>query len=244
MNTMLSGAFIEYIKDCYEEMFGGGLSESVSEAMLPDEVNYLGMLVNPSVYTGIFVIAIMLIFALIVRIFFIPKFKDQPGKLQMILEMFVGYFDKSSRESIHGHATFVGPYTFTAATFIALSTLAELLGLRPAMADINMCLAMGLTTFIVINICGFKQKGFVGRMKRFANPINIITDISVPLSLSLRLFGSIMSGFIIMELIHSMVFTVFVIPAAISVITTFFHAAIQSYLFATLTNVFVGEAIE
>ncbi len=247
MNTLLSGAFLDYLKECYDEMFGVGMSESVNEALLPTTVKYFGTnaMVNPSVYTAVVIIGAMLLFALIVRVFVIPKFSnDNPGKLQILLESFVGYFDKSSRESVHSQANFVGPYALTASAFIALTTLAELFGLRPAMADVNMCLSMGLTTFLIINICGFRKKGFVGRLKRFSNPINIITDLSVPLSLSFRLFGSITSGFIIMELVHSMIFTVFVIPAGVSVITTFFHAAIQSYLFGTLTNVFVSEAIE
>jgi len=71
-----------------------------------------------------------------------------------------------------------------------------------------------------------------------------LTDISIPLSLSLRLFGSITSGFIITEFIYSSIYTSIALPAAVAVITTLFHALIQSFLFASLTIMFVGEAVE
>lgn len=244
MNSMLQSKFADYFKRCYEELFGGGMGGAVNEALEPAKVEFLGISVNPSVFTGMICAALLIIAALIIRIFVIPKFKDKPGKFQAVLESFVGYFKGVSDEKTGRFSDFVAPYTLTAAAFIAVTTLAELFGARPALADINMCLALGFTTFIVINICGFREKGIGGRLKRYINPINIITDVSVPISLSFRLFGSIMSGFIIMELVHSVIYTAIAVPAVVSVITTFFHAAIQSFLFAMLTNVFVGEAVE
>lgn len=243
MFSVLCSKFTEYLSKMFKEAFGGGLGDSVREALEPETVNFLGLQVNPSLFTAFGVTAVLLIFAVIVRFAVIPRFKKIPGRFQMILEGMVSFFDKSSESQVHKHASFVGPYTFTAAVFIALGTLVELFGFRPAFASINTCFAFGIMTFIVINICGFKQKGVL-RLKRYLNPINIMTDISVPLSLSLRLFGAIMSGFIIMELVYTMVFTSFVLPAGVAVITTLFHAGIQSYLFATLTNIFVSEAIE
>ena len=243
-NFLSSFNIFSYLKEQFEAAFSGTLSETVNHALDPETVDFLGIAVNPSFYTALIVSVVLILFAAAMRIFVIPKFKKIPGKFQILLETFVSYFDKSSVSAVHRHANFIGPYVLTAATFIALSTLVELIGLRPALASINTCFAMGITTFILINLCGVRQNGVVKRIARFKNPINIITDMSVPLSLSLRLFGSIMSGFIIMELVYSVVYLSFVLPAAVSVITTFLHALVQSYLFATLTNIFVGEAVE
>lgn len=221
------------------------LRRVVEEALYPELRNFFGFGVTDGLITGYLVTALLLIFAAAVRIFAVPKFTvGVPGKLQSLLEWFVSYFDKASTNAAHRHASFLGPYMFTSAAFIALTTLVELIGLRPAFSTINACLAFGLSTFIIIQICGAREHGFLRRVKRVLNPINIITDISVPLSLSLRLFGAVTSGFIIMELLYATIYTSFAIPALASVVTTLFHALIQAYLFSTLTSVFVGEAVE
>lgn len=244
MLYMLSGKFGDFLREQYRSAFKGDMSDAVNEALQPELVNFFGLKVNPSLYTAFGVTAVILICCLLLRIFVVPKFQKRPKGIQIALEGIVGYFDRSATSALHRHGSFVGPYVFTAATFIALGTLVELLGIRPAFGSINTCFAFGLTTFVVINIVGFREKK-LGRAKRyFPNIINIITDISVPLSLSLRLFGSIMSGFIITDLVYTYVFTSFVLPVGVAVITTLFHAAIQSYLFATLTILFVREGIE
>ena len=80
--------------------------------------------------------------------------------------------------------------------------------------------------------------------RHFLNPINIVTDLAVPVSMGFRLFGSIMSGMLIMEMVYGFLFTSFVVPVFVSVVTTLFHALIQAYVFATLTSLFVAEATE
>lgn len=236
--------FIDYIKQAYEHAFSGNMSIAVKHALEPELVSFFGIMVNPSFYTTLIVAGILILAALIIRTFVIPKFKTIPGKFQSILELMISYFEKSSKTQVHKHAGIIGPYTCITAVFIALSTLIELFGIRPAFADINTCFAFGLSTFFLIHYCGVREHGIGGRLKRYINPINLLTDISIPLSLSLRLFGSIMSGFIIMELVYSSIATSIITPALVSIITTFFHAGIQAFLFATLTNIFVGEAVE
>lgn len=224
------------------QYFASPLGDAVRESLNPEPVNFFGLQVNPSFLTAIGVTAFILIAALILRIFVIPKFKIVPGRFQALLESAVSLFENQT-SSTHGVANYVGPFVFTASAFIAFSTLVELLGVRPAFADINTCLAMGVLGFFAININGFKQKG-VRRIKRYLNPINIVTDLSVPLSLSLRLFGSIMSGYIIMELLYVSLLTSIALPAIVSVVTTLFHALIQSFIFTTLTLAFIKEAVE
>lgn len=245
MFSLIAGKFASFLRNQFQSAFSGDMSGRVEHALNPQLSNLFGLKVNPSMFTAFGVTAFILLVCVIVRIFIIPRFSKKPGGIQIAIEGLVGYFDKTATSELHRHGNFVGPYVFTAATFIALGTLVELIGIRPAFASINTCAAFGFTTFIVINICGIREKKLLGRAKRYVpNVINILTDLSIPLSLSLRLFGSIMSGFIITELVYSYIYTSIALPAAIAVITTLFHAAIQSYLFATLTIMFVGEAVE
>lgn len=227
-------------------LLNSNLSEVVENALNPHKMDFLGLKISPGLITAFIFSIFIIILAVLIRVFFIPKFKKNkvPSKLQIFLEYMVSYFDTTSSESVHKHASFVGPYVFTAAAFIAITTLSELLGFTPTFSSINACIAFGLMTFIVIKISGTRQFGIIKRTKRLLNPINMVTDLAVPLSLSLRLFGAITSGFIIIELLYSTIYTSIALPAVVSVITTLFHALIQSYLFATLTIIFVSEAVE
>lgn len=245
MYSLLGGKFTDFWRDQFSDAFSGGLGHAVDEAINPDPVSFFGLEVNPALYTAIIISAIIIVFAIILRVFVIPRFKKNPKGLQLILESMIGYFDRSAVNTLHKkHGGFVGPFIFTMAMFIASGTLIELVGLRPAFSSINTCFASGIAAFIVINICGYREKK-LKRIKRYVpNILNLMSDIAVPLSLSLRLFGSIMSGFIIMELLYSTVFLSFAIPSAVAIITTFFHAVLQAYLFATLSVIFTQEAIE
>lgn len=227
------------------EFIAASVGERLTEALLPKKIKIFGgFYVGPSMFTAIGVTIGILIICVILRLTVVRRLKIVPSKPQMLLEMMVNTFDKMAHETSFEYAGFMGPYMLSAAVFISVSTLVELLGIRPALGDINACFALGVLSFIIIHFFGVKKKGIPRRAKRLLNPINIITDIAVPISLSFRLFGSIVSGLLIMELIYSYIHLSFVLPAVISLITTIFHAAVQAYIFITLSSLFVSEAIE
>lgn len=217
-------------------------SERLSKVLSPEKVSLFGtkIMVNPTFYSAFAVMLILVLAAIIIRLTVIRRLKNVPGKAQKILEMLVGGFGKMAEGR---YENFVGCYILIAALYIGLGTLIELFGFRPIMSDINACVTMGLSTFFLINFYGFRARG-LKRLKHFLNPINLITDVAVPVSMSFRLFGSIVSGVLITELVYSFVITSFVVPAIVSVITTLFHALIQSYVFATLSSLFIQEAVE
>ena len=68
--------------------------------------------------------------------------------------------------------------------------------------------------------------------------------------MTFRLFGSILSGMVIMDMVYILVEGIWyiglplVLPAILTPLFTLFHAFIQSYVFASLTLTFVQEAIE
>ena len=210
------------------------LGESMREALLPENVNFLGLGVNPSFYTSLIVAGVLILLAVVMRIFGIPGVKDVPGKLQSVLESIVLMFDKMNEEHASTRA-FMGAYVFSAAAYIFLGTMVELIGLRPAMADINACLALSVSTFVLIVVFGAKArkaKGALGALK----------DLTLPVSMSFRLFGSISSGLLVTELVYSYIFLSFGLPVIVGVLFTCFHALIQAYVFAILSSLFVGEA--
>ncbi len=219
-----------------------GVSEHLAEALSPEKVSFFGskIMVNPSYYSGFAVMLILVVLAIILRCTVIKNMKNTPNKIQMVLESLVKTFSSMADGKYNSS---VGCYIMVAAIYICLGTLIELFGFRPIFADLNACVSMGVSTFILIFFFGIKEKKG-RRFLHYINPINILTDIAVPVSMSFRLFGSIVSGLLIIELIYSYLILSFGVPVLVSVITTLFHALIQSYIFAVLSSLFIGEATE
>ena len=79
-------------------------------------------------------------------------------------------------------------------------------------------------------------------------PINVISELSTPISMSLRLFGNMFSGTIMMSLIYGLlrvgsVSLAVAWPAALHAYLDVFAGALQAYVFAMLTMVFVSNQI-
>ena len=212
----------------------GSLGELMREALLPENVNFLGIGVNPSFYTSLIIGGVLILAAVLIRIFAVPRFKDVPGKFQSILESIVSFFDKMNEENSSSQA-FMSAYVFTAALYIFLGTMVELIGLRPVRGDINACLALSLFTCGMIVFFGIKARGAKGA-------IGALKDVTVPISMSFRLFGSISSGLLVTELVYNFIYLSIGLPVIVGVLFTCFHAIIQAYVFAVLSSLFVGEA--
>ena len=214
------------------------------------KINFLGiMAVNPALISAYTVTAVIFVFALIVRIFVIPKFTFAPGKFQLLLEQAVGIFDGlATSNSPHRHK-FLGAYVFTAGTYIFVGTMFELLGVMapttaggavalPApLADINGAISMGVFSYCVI-----LSGGIAGN--RFKGVLNTLKDFSLPISMSFRLFGALLSGALVTELVYYYITTSFIIPVFVAVMFTMLHALIQAYVLTMLTALFYGEVSE
>ncbi len=209
------------------------IGDVLREAMFPEKMEGIG--ITPSLFGAIILVCILLIIALLVRITIIPKFKDVPNRLQLFLEGLVKFFDNIAVGTADKNVGLIGSYIFSASIFICFGTLLELFGIAPIMASINACIALAICTFGMLVFFSFKYKGLGG--------ISFLKDITLPISMTFRLYGSILSGYLIMVLIYQYIFLAFVVPAFLSVVFTLFHAFIQAYIFAMLSSLFIGEAM-
>ena len=233
----------------------GAKSESVKEVMLDgvlhenDKINLFGLAVNPGLISAYVVSGVLLLAAALIRIFAIPKFRYVPGKFQAAMEKLVGFFTDMARSKSPHKSGFVGAYIFSAGVYIFFSTLFELLGIQattirgesvslPApIADINAAIAMGVLSYLVILGAGIVTGGFRGAL-------GVLKDFSLPISMSFRLFGALLSGLLVTELVYYYVTLSFVLPVLVGVMFTLLHALIQTYVLTTLVSVFYGEATE
>lgn len=138
------------------------------------------------------------------------------------------------------------PYVFSLAIFIAVANLLGLLGLSPPTSDYNVTLALALITFFMTQYYGIKTNGIGGYIKGyfepmpFLVPLNIVGELSNPISLSFRLFGNILSGGIIMGLVYSALSWLAPLAAPLHLYFDIFAGLIQTFIFIMLTMVFVG----
>ena len=76
-------------------------------------------------------------------------------------------------------------------------------------------------------------------------PFRIVSDIAVPVSLACRLFGNMLGGMIVMDLLYLALGNLAVgIPSIIGLYFNVFHPLIQTFIFVTLSLTFIGEATE
>ena len=232
-----------------------GESESIKEVMKDgvlhdkNKMNFFGLSVNPAVISAYLVSAALLLAAVLIRIFAIPRFKDVPGKFQSAIEKLVEFFADMAKANSSHRTGFIGAYIFSAGVYIFFSTIFELFGVQwtttaghtmalPApIADINAAIAMGVTTFSMILVSGILANGPKGGLK-------VLKDFSLPISMSFRLFGALLSGLLVTELVYYTVSLSFVLPVIVGVLFTLLHAIIQTYVLTTLASVFYGEAVE
>jgi F-type H+-transporting ATPase subunit a len=132
-----------------------------------------------------------------------------------------------------------------------MSAFLELFRLRAPTADIMMTAALALLTFIMINVYGISRKGAGGRIKALASPtpvvfvFRVITEFALPVSMACRLFGNMLGGMIVMDMLYSALgYGAVGIPSVIGLFFNIFHPLIQAFIFITLTLTFINEAIE
>ena len=71
-----------------------------------------------------------------------------------------------------------------------------------------------------------------------------LKEISLLISMSFRMFGALLSGLLVTELVYYYVALSFVLPVLVAVLFTLLHAVIQTYVLTMLTALFYGEMSE
>ncbi len=235
---------------------GGGEHASIQETMRDAVLHtsarislFGGKDVNPGLVSAFTVTGILVAFALLVRLLAIPRFQYKPGRFQLLLEQAVGMFDGLARSNSPHRNKFLGAYVFAAGAYIFVGTLFELLGVQAAttagtpialpapLSDINGAIALGCLSYGVILSGGIAGNGLrgVGRT---------LKDFSLPISMSFRMFGALLSGALVTELVYHYIHLSFVLPVVVGVLFTLLHALIQAYVLTMLTALFYGEVSE
>lgn len=184
-------------------------------------------------------------------------------KTQIVAEWIVQAIDKMVVQTMGEKSLTFAPYILTLFAFSICCSLSSLFGLRPPTADLNTTLGWALITFFLIEYHGLKAKGLKGWLKGFIDPfpimlpMNIISELANPISLSFRHFGNIAGGMVITTILYGalgalssallgIAIPIFDagIPAVLSLYFDLFSSFMQAYVFCMLSMAFINMAKE
>jgi F-type H+-transporting ATPase subunit a len=228
------------------------------------QATWLGMTVNTDTITSTAIAAVI-----VIALAFFLKAKvtstGVPGGVQLFWEALTVQMRNQIEAAIGMRiAPFVLPLAVTIFVFILISNWLSVLPLQysdrdgrtsellsSAAADINYVLALALFVFVCYHVAGIWRRGIIGHplavMKghvAFLAPINIVEELAKPISLSLRLFGNIFAGGILVALIALFPPYVMWLPNAIWKSFDMFVGAIQAFIFSILTILYFSQAME
>ncbi len=207
----------------------------------------------------------MLISALIICIFLFFGTNEKrliPGKIQLIAEMFYNFIAKMISDTAGSKAKPYFPFIFSLFMFVLLCNM---IGMLPysftVTSHIIITLIMALFIFIAVTIIGFIKHGFK-YLKIFVpsgvptlllpliTVIEIISYLSRPVSLSVRLFANMMAGHTMLKVFGGFVISLGLLggwlPLSFSVALTGLEilvAFLQAYVFAILTCIYLNDAL-
>lgn len=195
------------------------------------------------------IMAFLLIVALIIRLS-LSKFKDVPDTKQNIVELAVETMDNFVVSTMGKENRGYGAWFFGVFTFVIISNYSGLVTLRPPTADMSTTLAITVATFVMIHVSGI-TRNTKGYLKGFFEPspvmlpMNIVGELSILLSLNIRLFGNILSGFIILGLLYYLlpIWLTIAIPSALHFYFDIFAGGIQAFIFTMLSMIFIKDKL-
>ncbi len=123
--------------------------------------------------------------------------------------------------------------------------------LAPPTGDVNLPLALALIVFFTVHYNSVKARGIKGYFKHYAEPyaaltpINIIEEITKPITLTFRLFGNIFSGVLMIAVIVTLIppFASWIGLLVWKPFDELFIGAIQAFIFALLTIMYLGQGM-
>ncbi len=176
---------------------------------------------------------------------------DKPGKMQHIFELIHGFIGDTAEDQI-GHD---GHHHASIFEVLFLFILAgNLIGIIPGFVSptqvIYVPVGCAIIAFLYYNYAGFKKQGVGKYLAHFAGPIpamaplmipiEIISHIARPMSLSVRLFANMYAGEQVTLVFLSMTYLLF--PAVFMGLHVFV-SMLQSYIFVLLTMIYVAGAV-
>lgn len=132
------------------------------------------------------------------------KLEKRPGKMQVLVEKGVMMITNLTASAMGKHNVHWTPFMGCLFLCSICGSYIGLTGfLRSSTADINCTAVWALMVSFIIWFNNIKHNGIGKFLKGYINPMNIISDVSQPLSMSFRHFSNVSVGGIISAIIYA-----------------------------------------
>ncbi|PTM13521.1 MAG: F0F1 ATP synthase subunit A [Bacteroidetes bacterium] len=170
------------------------------------------------------------------------------SRWQNMLEIIVlGILEQMKEVGLKKPEKYLG-YIGTLFLFIVTANLCTIFPVyEPPTGSLSTTAALALSVFMAVPLFGIEKKGVVGYFKTFMEPtpimlpFNIIAEFSRTLAMSVRLFGNIMSGSMILAILLTI--TPFIFPIVMTLLGLL-TGMVQAYIFSILATVFIASAMQ
>lgn len=195
------------------------------------------------------------------------------SKKQAAVEWLYNFVDGLVIQNMGQKWRHIVPFIGTIMIASLTQSLSSLLGFFPPTGEVMSILAWGITFFVILTRTKIKTQGLGPYLKSYLDPVfimapfNVLGEVFRPISMSFRHFGNVLSGVVITSLVYAALGAAngalfglipgsvgevlgvvpileLGIPAVLSLYFDWFSSAIQAYIFATLTMMFIGQASE
>lgn len=172
---------------------------------------------------------------------------ERPGRVQTVVELVVQALLRQIGETMQGDATPFLPLLGTLFLYLSVANLSGLLpGVKAPTAYIETAAALGLVVLLASQVYGIRARGLGDYLKGFAKPtplllpLNLLSELTRAFSLSIRLFGNVMSGEFVIGIVLALAGLFVPVPLmALELLL----GLVQAYIFTILAAVFIGGAV-
>jgi F-type H+-transporting ATPase subunit a len=220
-----------------------------------------GIAINETIVLSWVIMGVVIALALV----FTRGMKLAPTSVrQNLAELGVTALNSFAEKQFGKHAKFLGNYFGTILLFLLVANISEFCTpvdfhfagrhyiapfiIKPPTRDINVTVLLGAITILMMLFYGIRAKGPIGWVKHLFYPVGFMLPFNIMeygtrfLSLSLRLFGNILGGLVLMLLIENL--APFLIPIPFSLYFDFFDGTLQAGIFVFLSVLYISEACE
>jgi F-type H+-transporting ATPase subunit a len=178
--------------------------------------------------------------------------EEEPNRVQAALDMLMDLLRGQLTSNFASEQLAVSMFPFIATLFLYV-LFSNWIGVVPYMTaptqDLNVTMGLALTVLFVSHILAMRTKGVRGYLKGFLEPVpfllplNIVGEISKPMSHAFRLFGNILAGSILVTVVM-VKFAPVLMPSVLQLVFGLFFGAIQAFVFAILAVAYINVAVE
>ncbi|MGE0813347.1 MAG: F0F1 ATP synthase subunit A [Vicinamibacterales bacterium] len=172
----------------------------------------------------------------------------RPGsRAATVAELAVTWPERLVTDIVGRQVPWLAVFSGTLFYFLAGSAVAgQLPGVRTPTSNLAITSALAAAVFLTVPVAGVRARGLKGYLRRYLQPspimlpFELLSEVSRTFALSMRLFGNMLSGYLIVALLVSLVGALVPIPLmALDLLI----GMLQAYIFAVLATVYVGAAL-